>query len=85
MNCSSASKDTVPVTTVVEVPVTKCVPVVKQCTRMVCHTVPVTKEVTVPVCSYKCETRTGTRSVLGAEVEKTNLTGMKLTYTFTFS
>ena len=29
--------------------------------------------------------RTGTRTVLGAEVEKTNLTGMKLTYTFTFS
>jgi len=29
--------------------------------------------------------RTGTRTVLGAEVEKTNLTGMRLTYTFTFS
>ena len=29
--------------------------------------------------------RTGTRTVLGAEIEKTNLTGMKLTYTFTFS
>ena len=27
----------------------------------------------------------GSRTVLGAEVEKTNLTGMKLTYTFTFS
>lgn len=27
----------------------------------------------------------GTRSTLGADVEKTNLTGMKLTYTFTFS
>lgn len=36
-------------------------------------------------CEILSSLSTGSRTVLGAEVEKTNLTGMKLTYTFTFS